>query len=186
MARVLVREWDLPVEEEEQTFPPDPALFDNNPLGQVPALILPDGRTLFPTLIVLEHLWRMAGEPADAYVPDRDRQRLLTILQACDALVAALYQNWTGLRPVADNLIGYDPAERNLARLARVLDWLESDCPEPGIALNSVAIAALLLWCDARGGPAWRNRVRLADLADGLSVRPAFRATAPQPWPPGA
>jgi len=186
MARILVREWDLPVDEVQQTFPPDPALFDTNPLGQVPALILPDGRALYPTLIVLEHLWHMAGEPPEAYVPDRNRQRLLTVLQACDALVAARYLHWTGLRPAAPNMIGYDLADRHLARLDRVLDWLDADCPEPGIALEPVAIAALLLWSDARDGPPWRHRARLAGLTDRLAARRSFRDTAPQPWPPGA
>src|SRR5688572_23165989 len=110
MARVIVREWALPVEEIECPFPPPPEFFEKTPLGQVPVLLI-DGVAVFPTLLVLERLWTMAGNPAHAYRPDQDRQVLLTILQAGDALVAALYQDWAGLRPVGPNHIGYDPGE---------------------------------------------------------------------------
>ena len=116
MARVLVREWRLPIEEREVRFPPPDELFESNPLGQVPVLVLGDER-VFPTLIVLERLWALAGAPASAYAPEGERQLLLTTLQAGDALVAALYQRWAGLGPSGANSIGYDPGARNLARL---------------------------------------------------------------------
>jgi glutathione S-transferase len=78
MARVLVREWSLPVEERELPCPLPHEFFAENPLGQVPVLNV--GReTLFPTLIILERLWELAGRPA-AYDPPRDRQRLLVTL----------------------------------------------------------------------------------------------------------
>ena len=125
MARVLIREWGLRVEEVEYQFPPSQELFEINPLGTVPVLLV-DGEATFPTLLVLERLWKLAGRPDAAYGPRRDRQVLLTVLQACDALVSARYQRWAGLGPVGTNHVGYDPAERHLARVGATLAWLGS------------------------------------------------------------
>ena len=118
MARVLAREWRLDVTETEVPFPPPDGLFAATPLGQVPVL-LADGVATFPTFEVLMRLWAMAGRPAGAYRPESERELLLTVLAAGDAVVAARYQRWAGLRNEAPNHIGYDPAERNLATPAR-------------------------------------------------------------------
>lgn len=183
MARVLVREWQLEIEETELPFPPPASLFDLNPLGQVPVLLLGDER-LFPTLIVLERLWAMAGAPAAAYAPEKERQTLLTVLQAGDALVAAFYQRWAGLGPVGPNHAGHEPAERNLARVAAVLDWLAAGSGDlrDGVTLTGVALACLVLWADARDGLDWRRHARLQDVVDALAARESFRQTIPQPW----
>ena len=186
MARVLIYAWELDVETIEIAFPPSNDLFDLNPLGQVPVLQLQDGQSLFPTLIVLENLWQSAGSPAVAYDPGTQRQLLLTILQAGDALVAAMYQNWTGLGPVRDNTIGYDPAERHLRRFSRVLNWLENrgDEMERGLTLANVALSCILLWSDSRDGPDWRSHARLTSIVDELAALPAFQLTRPQAWQP--
>lgn len=184
MARVLVREWALPVTEQEHPFPPPDALFALNPLGQVPVLDLGDEQ-VFPTLLVLERLWTFAGQPTAAYAPEVERPILLTTLQAGDALVAALYQRWAGLQAVGPNHIGYDPAERNLARFASVLGWLDAGRLRDGVTLTGVAAACLVLWADARGGPAWWGHAALERLVETLSERESFRATRPQLWTPG-
>ena len=154
----LIREWALPVEEVEVGFPPPAEIFAVNPLGQVPVLTV-DGEAVFPTLMILERLWSMAGSAGEAYDGARDRQLLLTILSAGDALVAAFYQRWAGLGPVGPNAIGYDPAERNLARVRSTLDWLEANprMAALGAAVTppAMALACLLLWTEARGGLGW-------------------------------
>lgn len=183
MARVLVLEWDLPVIAEALDFPPPEFLFEMNPLGQVPVLRLDDGKCLAPTLVVLENLARRAGVKVPA-----ESQQLLTILQAGDALAAAKYQEWCGLGPVRDNVIGYDPGARNLERFARVLDWAEDEIAAgrigPGITLPGVALACLLFWADAREGPEWRQHPGLAALAAGLEHRDSFVSTVPPAWSP--
>ncbi len=191
MARVLVHEWSLPVTPVEWTFPPAPELFEHNPLGQVPVLTI-DGHALFPTFLVLERLWEMAGRPAAAYDPERDRQRLLVTLAMLDALVAAYYQGWTGLQRVGTDYIGYDPGERNLARVERVMAWLEADWPPPsedgGVTLPAVATACFALWADARhplGRPLdWRRHPRLAAEVERLAQRPSFKDTLPREFRP--
>jgi glutathione S-transferase len=185
MGRVFIREWHLPIAETEAPFPPPDWLFELNPLGQVPALALGEER-LFPTVVILERLWELAGSPASAHAPESERQLLLTTLQAGDALVAALYQRWAGLAPVGENHVGYDPAARNLARFASVLGWVAVEGRlREGLTLPGVAVACLLLWSDARGGPAWWEHDGLAALVDGLAARESFRETQPQPWRPG-
>lgn len=184
MARVLVREWSLPVEEVEISFPPPPDWFDVNPLGQVPVLRIGTD-AVFPTLLVLERLWDLAGCPEAAYQPGLDRQRLLVTLQAGDAMTAALYQRWTGLRAVAPNHIGYDPAQRNLDRFHRTLTWIEARPREGGeINLPDLALVCLVLWSEARGGPARSHPMRLDGLVERLERRPSFIATRPPFWDP--
>ena len=188
MARVLIDEWALPVATEEWKFPPDPALWDLTPAGQVPVLIEPDRPALFPTLLILERLWDMAGHPPDAYDPAADRQALLATLQAGDALVTAFYIGWTGLREVATNHIGYGLGERQLHRFGSVLDWLETRADagdlRGGVTLPGVALACLVLWADARDGYPWRGRPGIEAVVDSLAARPSFSSTLPRVWAP--
>ena len=184
MARVWIREWALAVEEVEVGFPPPPEIFAVNPLGQVPVLTVGD-EAVFPTLLILERLWSQAGKPEAAYDDVRDRQLLMTILQAGDALVAAFYQRWAGLGPVGPNLIGYDPAERHLARVRATLAWLETRSGDLGaVTLPGTALACLLLWADARGGLGWPVPPGLGEMIGRLRERESFRATQPPPRSP--
>jgi glutathione S-transferase len=179
MARVAIREWGLPVDEIEVAFPPDFAL---NPLGQVHVLTV-DGTAVFPTLMVLERLASMAGPSGASYDGARDRQVLLTILSAGDALVAAVYQRWAGLGPVGPDQIGYDPADRNLARVRSVLDWLGADARPAalgeGVTLPRVALACLLLWIEVRGGLGWPVPSGIDAIVRELDGRESFRLTRP-------
>lgn len=183
MARIFVREWALPVAEEEWPFPPPPELFELNPLGQVPVLVAGLDR-VFPTFEVLVRLWQMAGSPPDAWQPERERQTLLTVLAAGDALVAARYQRWAGLRQVEPNHVGYDPGARHMARFESVIAWTAGNRLRDGLTLPGVAAACLLLWSDARGGPAWRGHRTLERLVGALAARDSFGQTEPQPWLP--
>ena len=188
MARVLVLEWALPVKPVEYSFPPGPEMFALNPLGQVPALIRDGEEAVFPTFLVLEALWEMAGRPAAAYDPDRDRLLLMAALQATDAYAAACYQKWAGLGPVGKNSIGFDPAERNRERVGSALDWLDKHAAggrlREGVTLPGVALACLCLWADAREGLDWRKRPHLVPLVEALAARPGFAATRPRAWSP--
>jgi glutathione S-transferase len=188
MARVLLREWSLPVAEVEHGFPLPADWFEQNPLGQVPVLAL-GGEQIFPTFLILERLWELAGRPAAAYAPATDRQILLTTLQAGDALATAAYIKWTGLESVRPNHIGFDLAPRNYERCYATLAWLAElrrvGKLRDGITLCGVALAALVLWADAREGLDWRRHPELAQLVDALEARPSFQGTKPRAWKPG-
>lgn len=187
MARVLVREWKLPVQEVELAFPLPADWFATNPLGQVPVLALGEER-IFPTFLILERLWELAGRPEAAYQPDRERQVLLTTLQAGDALAAAAYIKWTGLEPVGPNRIGFDIAPRNYERVYATLAWLceqhRAGRLRAGVTLCGVALASLVLWADAREGLDWRRHPELAGVVGALEGRASFQGTKPQPWRP--
>ena len=128
----------------------------------------------------------MAGRPRAAYDDARDRQVLVTLLQAGDALVAAYYQRWAGLGPVRPNLIGYDPAERHLGRVWATLAWLEPRSGELGAAvtLPGTVLACLLLWAAARDGLGSPVPPGLGEVVGRLQEREAFKATQPPPWRP--
>jgi hypothetical protein len=131
----------------------------------------------------LERLASMAGPSGASYDGARDRQVLLTILSAGDALVAAVYQRWAGLGPVGPDQIGYDPADRNLARVRSVLDWLGADARPAalgeGVTLPRVALACLLLWIEVRGGLGWPVPSGIDAIVRELDGRESFRLTRP-------
>lgn len=194
--RVLLRELAFPCAEVEVAdFPPPPDYFAINPLGQVPALVTDDG-VKFPTRIIIDHLLALPGpKPARAVLDVRrapncwqDDQTLAVLLAMGDALAALKYQAWAGLRPAAENLLGYDPADRHAERVRRALDWLEARALPAGflpggLSVQDIALAAILLWIEARGGFAWRGRPKLEAIVRRCDERASFLATRPQPWP---
>lgn len=199
MARVLLREYGLACEERLiEEFPPSPAYFDVNPLGQVPAL--EDGQArLFPTSVVLAHLVRKAGHAGTAGgevartlardgCREMDEQLLAVLLAMGDMMAMVQYLKWAGLASGGPNRLGFDPVERNQERVYRTLDWLEQRAGVGGfwpecIAVQDVVLACLMLWSDSRGPIAWRGRPRLESLVARLEGRPSFLATVPRPLP---
>jgi glutathione S-transferase len=199
MARVLLREFDIEcVEEEIREFPPPASFFDINPLGQVP--VLEDrGKRFFPTHVVLARILDVASETRstggvssklarDAFHRD-DEQLLAVLLAMSDMLATAKYQIWAGLDAVQKNSLGFNPAERNIERVYRTLDWLETRATDGGfwpdaISIQDVVLTCIILWSEARGAIAWRGRPRLETIVERLARRPSFAATAPLPWSP--
>lgn len=196
IVRVLLRELFIECEEIElSVFPPQSEFFKINPLGQVPALEAEDG-VIFPTRLIIDRLLMLpriapsglAGAVRSDPGTWQDEQVLAVLLSMGDALVAIKYQAWAGLRAEGENLIGYDPAERHSQRVASTLDWLEDHASSKGflagtLSIQDIALSCLLLWTDARGGFAWRNRPKIEAIVSSCAVRPSFLATAPQPWP---
>jgi glutathione S-transferase len=199
MARILLREFSIACAEEEiREFPPPPSFFDINPLGQVP--VLEDcGKRFFPTGVVLAHILDTAsdrgstGDLSRKLVRDRfrceDQQLLAVLLAMSDMLAAAKYQLWAGLDAVQENSLGFNPADRNMERVYRTLDWLEKRATDQGfwpgtISAQDVVLACIMLWSEARGAIAWRGRPRLESIVARLAERPSFAATVPLPWAP--
>jgi glutathione S-transferase len=199
MARVLLREFSIECTEEEiREFPPPPSFFDINPFGQVP--VLEDrGQRFFPTHVVLARILDIASHAGstgdlsrnrvrDAYRWE-DEQLLAVLLEMSDMLARAKYQIWAGLDPVHKNSLGFNPAERNMERVYRTLDWLEKRATDQGfwpdtLSTPDVVLACIILWSEARGAIAWRGRSRLEGIVARLTERPSFAATVPLPWPP--
>lgn len=196
MVRVLVRELGIECAEVAITeFPPAPAYFAINPLGQVPALETEDG-TRFPTKIILDYLIGLprtsdvvvAGSVRRSGDRWQDEQCLAVLLAMGDALATMKYQGWAGLGPVGENLIGFDPADRHRERVQKTLDWLENAAQPSGfipgvLSVQDIALACIILWTEARGSIRWRGRPRLEAIVENCAGRPSFVATTPQIWP---
>lgn len=194
IVRILAREHGIAMREIEIVdFPPSDSFLEINPLGQVPVLIA-DGVAHFPTRIVIDALLAHVANPPKgvAAVIARDAHRggdeqtLAVILAMGDALAAHHYAKWAGIGPVGQNQLGFDPAERNMARALRTLDWLEKRLQDgafqPGqISVQDIALAAFILWSESRGPIAWRGRAQMERLVGGLADRGSFVATAPRP-----
>jgi glutathione S-transferase len=197
VARVLLREFEIPCAERLlEEFPPGPAYFDVNPLGQVPAI--EDGaERYFPTSVVLSFIVSKAPRPGPSTAGvartlfrdgsrQQDEQLLMVLLGMGDMMVAVQYQKWAGLGAVERNRLGYDPAERNMQRVYRTLDWLEQRAANDGFwpgttSVQDVVLACLILWSESRGPIQWRGRPKLEGIVSGLDARPSFKATAPLP-----
>lgn len=176
-------------------FPPPERFLELNPLGQVPVLIA-EGVAYFPTRIAIEALLARLSNPnkgiaakiARAGDPAKDDQDLAVILAMGDALAAHHYAGWAGIGQVNRNRLGFDPAERNMIRGLRTLDWLEARIQEGGfqpghISVQDIALVAFILWTESRGPISWRGRPKIERLVSALEGRPSFVKTTPRPNP---
>lgn len=194
VVRILAREHGVAMRENEVVeFPPSDDFLEINPLGQVPVLVV-DGVAHFPTRIAIAALLARVAKPAEGVAgaiaredhKAGDEQDLAVILAMGDALAAHHYAKWAGIGPVGRNRLGFDPAERNMLRALRALDWLEKRLQDarfqPGrVSVQDIALAAVILWTESRGAIAWRGRPQLERLVGGLAGRTSFVATAPRP-----
>lgn len=87
----------VPLDYEEVDYgggsPTRARLLEVNPLGQVPALLLPEGEVLTESLAVLQYLDDLA--PAAGLIPRPGEAERLAFLRWSVYLVAALYPTWT-------------------------------------------------------------------------------------------
>jgi glutathione S-transferase len=194
IVRVLAREHGVECKELEVVeFPPADSFHSVNPLGQVPALV-DQGHVYFPTRIAIDALLSRVGENGRMIATsvarcDRhmeDEQTLAVILAMGDALAAHHYYKWAGIGPVDRNRLGFDPAERNMTRVYRTLDWLEARLGTTGfqpdlISVQDIALACFILWTESRGPIDWRGRPKIEALIKRLEKRPSFAATTPRP-----
>jgi glutathione S-transferase len=192
--RVLAREHAVEMREIEiSEFPPPDNFLAINPLGQVPVLV-DAGVAHFPTRIAIEALLSRLKAPNKGVATAitrkvskaKDDQDLTVILAMGDALAAHHYAKWAGVGPVGDNQLGFDPAQRNMARALRTLDWLEKrmqdGCFQPGIiSVQDIALACFILWTESRGPIDWRGRPQIESLIGNLEGRTSLVTTTPRP-----
>ena len=87
----------VPLDREEVDYSAGSAtrerLLQVNPLGQVPALVLPDGRVMTESLAMIQYLDDLA--PGAGLVPPRGDAARVPYLRWSVFLVSALYPTWT-------------------------------------------------------------------------------------------
>ena len=137
---------------------PNDVLRRDNPLGKMPALILEDGRCIFDSRVILEHLDHLAG--GGRIIPAEWNARLdvLTAQALADGMMdAAILVVYEGRhRPEAlhhEPWLAYQRGkiERGLARLALAP-------PDPRqVNVGTIATACMLGYLDWRKQVDWRR-----------------------------
>ncbi len=178
LIRVLTREWGYVAKEIELPFPLPQSFFDLSPLGQVPVLATGTS-ALFPTSTIVAFLRETTKQR------DYDEQLLAALLSWTDTLVATFYQEWAGLEPVSTrNALGFNPAERNLERIAPFLEWVTPRLVPEAPSAPEFALACILCWTDSRRPIPWHGRAVMDEMITQIKARPSFQNTIPAPWTP--
>jgi glutathione S-transferase len=182
--KVMVAAHELGLADRFELVPttPETVVADvagDNPLGRVPALVLPGGTAIFDSLVIAEFLNETAG---GALFPPRGpaRWRTLTLHAlghgVIDAAIAIVAE---GRRPETERSPAFVAARH--AEIARALDAVERAPPAGAADIGAIALAAGLGYLDFRlPGRDWRpGRPRLAAWYEAFARRPSMRATTP-------
>lgn len=173
----------------EMITPGDPQapIMANNPLGQVPTLILDDGSAVFDSRVIVEYL--DAISPAAKLLPEPGRQRMLVrrIEALADGVTeAAIKIFYERKRPESHQdaaLIAQQRAtiDRGLAAMEKELgdkEWFHGH----NLSLADIAAGCCLGYLNLRfeSEIEWRRgHPGLAQLKDKLLARPSFAETVP-------
>jgi glutathione S-transferase len=153
----------------------------DNPLGRVPALVLPDGTTLFDSLVIAEFLNETGGGTLFPR-PGPERWRTLTLHALAQGIIdAAIAIVAERRRPGAERSPAFVAARQ--AEIGRALDALERNIPASTPDIGTITVAAGLGYVDFRlPDDAWRiSRPRLAAWFAAFAQRPSMAATKPPP-----
>jgi glutathione S-transferase len=163
----------------------DAELNKVHPLGQIPALLLADGRVLHDSLVICEYLDALTG--AHRLIPSGEaRWEVLSRHATGQALLETLVRLFSERRrtedPVHPIYVG-----AFTAKFQRTLPTLEAqsharDAQPDSFDLGDIAIGTALAYADFRF-PAleWRRgHPALSAYYARISVRPSMLATAPQ------
>lgn len=160
----------------------DAAVAAVNPLGQIPTLVLEDGRVLPDSLLICDYLDSIA--PAPGLFPRAAPRRFEALARHAlgQGMLETLVRLFGERRRAADPLHpAYDRALRDKFR--RVVDALSRDCGDwTGRALDigDITIACALAYADFRFDEEhWRDgHAALRDWYAVVAQRPSMLATA--------
>ena len=156
-------------------------LRDQNPLGKMPCLLLPDGTALFDSRVIIDYLQHFAGSEQFCPAQGELRYRLLTRATLADGIAdAALLMVYEGrFREPGSH------SERWLAhqagKIRRALAAFERDLPDAETTdIVSISLACALGYLDWRKPVAWRpDFPRLVAWLDAFAARePAYARTS--------
>jgi glutathione S-transferase len=157
-------------------------VFQVNPLGKVPVLVLDSGFTLFDSVVICEYLDGLHG--GVKLIPPSGEARLFSLrLQAlaqgiCDAGIAVRQESER--RPAQYRY----PAMRDgqTEKLMAAYDFVEREGvtldSKPGVDIGQIALATALSWIEFRKLPAFEpGRPRLTAWYREFEQRASMRAT---------
>ena len=156
-----------------------PELMAANPIGQVPALVLDDGSSLFDSAVICAWLDSRPGGPR--FIPDGDEQ---WSVRRNEAAADAVMENVIKLM-----MEGRRPEEKRspervstlTAKTRHALDALNAQGVDQAFDLAEIALVVALEYIDFRAPElAWREgRPNLVVRQERLADRPSFVATRP-------
>jgi glutathione S-transferase len=160
----------------------DPVVVRLNPLGQIPTLVLDDGRVIHDSLVICDYLDASSARPALFPRDLADRVDALTRHALGQGITETLVRLFGERKRVGDPLHpAYAAALR--AKFVRAADALERDChawPERPPDIGDLAIAVALAYADFRFAELdWPSgRDALYGWYRHFAQRPAMLATA--------
>lgn len=161
------------------TLDPNDPLRSDNPLGKMPVLILDDGRKIYDSPVILEHLDHLAG--GNRIIPQNWDERLecLTLQALSDGMLdAALLILYERRRPDAFQYESW--INRQVQKIERGLAALEgANLDHQKVNAGTITVACLLSYLDRRRQVDWRTKnAKLIKWLDAFrSVTPLFEST---------
>lgn len=166
----------------------DTDIAATNPLGKVPALVLPDETVIFDSPVILDYLDSLHGGPRLIPAEGPARVKVLTVQALADGILdAAVLTLLEGRRPATEQ--SADWLARQRRAVLRGLDALEGQVAGFGPALEAepinvghITVLAALGYLDFRFAALdWRaGRPALAAWFARAAQRPSFLATVPK------
>lgn len=164
------------------TNDPLSGLYDVNPLGKIPTLILEDGTSYYDSRVIVEYLDHLSASRGGAGLIPREpgaRFRALTRAALADGLMDASLAQIYEARAKAPGKQDEGWIARHAGKAARALAVFEAAPPAGARTLVDMGLAAALGYLDLRFG-AWREShpALVAWLAAFADETPAYAATA--------
>jgi glutathione S-transferase len=161
------------------TLDPDDPLRRDNPLGKMPVMILDDGRRIYDSRVILEHLDHLAGGGRILPANWDERLACLTLQALADGILdASLLVLYEERRPEAER----SPAwlERQRGKIRRGLAALDAAPPHLLVDVGTITVACMLNQLDRRKPLEWRkdHPTLVTWFAAFVQATPAFAATA--------
>ena len=155
-------------------------LRQQNPLGKMPCLLLPDGAAIYDSRVIVEYLQELAGSDRLLPLHGAERFRTLTMTTLADGIAdAALLMVYESrFRPPEH--ISQKWLDHQRGKITRALSVFEQSPPDAGLStLATIALACALGYLDWRKPMAWRaDHPRLTQwLAHYIDQEPSFSRT---------
>ncbi len=164
---------------------PNPGLYDKNPLGKIPALILDGNQVLFDSRVIIEYLDSIATDNR-IFIPNgAKRYEDLTLSALADGMMDASILQVYEVRKRPEEDRSQNWLDYQAEKVARSLKALEGNVPgiEDGITIGHISLACALGYLDLRFNGEWRaDHPNLVSWLDTFAAKvPGFDKTRPPP-----
>ena len=160
------------------------ALYQQNPIGKIPTLLLDDGAVLFDSPVICEYLDSVLGG-GRLLSSGNERWTALCRQALADGILDAGLLARLELRRTPDKQLD-DQLEFQLDKVRRGMDRLEAEAGSfgDGFGIGEIAAACAVAWLGFRFAEhRWLDsRPNLRQWYGTVANRPSLLATAPQDW----